>query len=658
MEKSGGLYKATTDENKIREWWTLWPNAMIGLRTGSIPGFWATDPDAPEEEDDPDGVLNWIELQEIHGEIPPTRIHKTPGGGFHYLFKWRDDKPITLKEGELAGLGINVRGEGGYIVAPGSVTAKNGVYEVHDPSDIAEAPDWLYDLILDKKVEEPVEVRTAVMSPEARHHYGEAALRGEVAKVSAAAKTTRNITLNRAAFSLGQLVAIGVLTDHEVTNGLYAASVANGYVKDDGPGAARQTIRSGLKAGLLYPRVIAERDEEDHGDTEPAQVPKPFAPLGEWDAGLDKTIPSPRGWLLGNVFCRKFASSLFADGAVGKTTVRLAQFLSLTTGRSLTGEHVFKRSRALIISLEDGADELRRRLLAAMLHHDIERKELVGWLYLAAPGLEDGERLLEVDGKGRLITGKLAERIEEAIVRLKIDIIGLDPLVKLHSVGENDNTAMDKVAAILTGLAIKYNIAVDVPHHNSKGPADPGNAKRGRGASATKDAFRLVYTLTPMAKEEAEGFGLCEAERVPLIRMDSGKVNTVPGSADATWFKLVGVNIGNGNDEYPNGDNIQTVERWSPPATFAEISVAEINDILNEIEKGLPDGNRYSDHHLATTRAAWRVVTKHSKKTEGQAKAIIQTWVKSGLLFNDECENPTTRKTVQGLQVDNSKRPE
>jgi hypothetical protein len=90
----------------------------------------------------------------------------------------------------------------------------------------------------------------------------------------------------------------------------------------------------------------------------------PLANLGEWDAGNDTEMPPPRGWLLGNIFARKFMSSLLADGGVGKTALRYAQLLSVAIGRSLTGDHVFARCRVLIISLEDGPDELRRRILA------------------------------------------------------------------------------------------------------------------------------------------------------------------------------------------------------------------------------------------------------------------------------------------------------
>jgi hypothetical protein len=86
------------------------------------------------------------------------------------------------------------------------------------------------------------------------------------------------------------------------------------------------------------------------------------------DAGDDIDPPSPREWLLGNVFCREFLSSLFGDGGVGKTALRYAQYMSLALGRPLTDEHIFQRCRILIISLEDSDKELRRRIWALRLH--------------------------------------------------------------------------------------------------------------------------------------------------------------------------------------------------------------------------------------------------------------------------------------------------
>src|SRR5437763_14682625 len=104
--------------------------------------------------------------------------------------------------------------------------------------------------------------------------------------------------------------------------------------------------------------------------------------LGEWDFGDDHEPIPPRGWLLGNLLCRRFLTAIFADGSVGKTALIVAMGLSLAAGKPLISEHVFVRCRVLIVCFEDGADELRRRLTAAMLHYGITRSEIAGYLFV------------------------------------------------------------------------------------------------------------------------------------------------------------------------------------------------------------------------------------------------------------------------------------
>jgi RecA-family ATPase len=120
--------------------------------------------------------------------------------------------------------------------------------------------------------------------------------------------------------------------------------------------------------------------------------------LEEWDAGEDIELPPPREWLLGNQFCRKFLSGLLAPGATGKSALRLLQFMALATGQPLSGQHVFQRSRVLLVSLEDGRDELRRRIAAARIHHGVDLAELKGWLYCWTP---KGIKLAEIKDKAR-----------------------------------------------------------------------------------------------------------------------------------------------------------------------------------------------------------------------------------------------------------------
>jgi hypothetical protein len=378
--------------------------------------------------------------------------------------------------------------------------------------------------------------------------------------------------------------------------------------------------------------------------------------LGEWDAGDDTAPPPPRGWLLGNTFCRRFVSSLLAGGGVGKSSVRMAQLLALATGRPLTGEHVFQRCRVLIVSLEDDADELRRRIRAAMLHHGISSDEVRGRLFLAAPGAK-GWKLAVAQEGGAPARGELADLIAAAIRKHRVDVVSIDPMVKAHGVGENENGAIDFVANILATLAIEHDCAIDAPHHVKKGETEAGNADAGRGASAFKDAARLVYTLKPMSDDEAKTFGVGEDERRRLIRMDSGKVNIAPASA-ARWFRLVGVSLGNGTALYPKGDEVQTVETWAPPDLWESINTVTANAILDEIDAGLPEGARFSDHHRAEGREAHVVVQKHvDGLNDLRARKIIKTWISTGLLYRESYHDKEARKDRSGLFVNATKRP-
>jgi len=389
---------------------------------------------------------------------------------------------------------------------------------------------------------------------------------------------------------------------------------------------------------------------------DPNKSPTPTDSLDVWDVGDDIDPIEPRAWLLGSTFCRGFVSSLVGGGGAGKTAVRVAQALSLATGFALTGEHVFARSRVLIISLEDDRNELRRRIRAAMRHHKITDSEVSGYLFCAAAG-NKGWKLATMEN-GKVVASTLAPRIVDQIKKHSIDAVIIDPFVKSHSVEENANGAIDFVTNILASIAIDHNCAVDAPHHISKGAADAGNADRARGGSAFKDAARLVYTLTPMSEDEAKAFGLTEVYRHALIRMDSAKVNIAPRAGIAKWFRIVSVNIGNGTELYPRGDEVQTVEPWSPPDTWSGLSNLTLNAALSEIDEGLPDGQRYSDAGAAKALAAWRVVQKHAEdKSEPQCREIIKTWVKNGVLEARKYHNPARREPGMGLYLNHEKRP-
>jgi AAA domain-containing protein/bifunctional DNA primase/polymerase-like protein/primase-like protein len=98
-----GFKDARTDEGQIRRWWARWPNALVGVPTGSASGLLVIDID-------PAGVDFLLE----HDELDAGRRHSTRRGS-HFLFRAPPDVRIRCSAGKLAD-GVDVRGEAGYII--------------------------------------------------------------------------------------------------------------------------------------------------------------------------------------------------------------------------------------------------------------------------------------------------------------------------------------------------------------------------------------------------------------------------------------------------------------------------------------------------------------------------------------------------------------
>jgi Bifunctional DNA primase/polymerase, N-terminal len=136
-----GFHAANTNEVWIRLWWRQVPNAMIGAACGSPSGLWVLDVDVDPER----GIDGGVALNELvthHGPLPVTLTSLTPRGGVQHFFKW-NGAHIRNSSGKI-GAGIDVRGNGGYVVLPPSMRCDGVAYRWQDPSlSPADAPLWL-----------------------------------------------------------------------------------------------------------------------------------------------------------------------------------------------------------------------------------------------------------------------------------------------------------------------------------------------------------------------------------------------------------------------------------------------------------------------------------------------------------------------------------
>jgi hypothetical protein len=138
-----GHLDATTDARRINAWWNRYPDANPAMPTGKRSGVFVLDVDR-----DGWGFGTLEALEAEHGELHKTYAVRTGGGGVHYYFKLPEGVEIRNSAGKL-GRGLDIRGEGGYVLLPGSTT--ESAYEVLERVRIADAPAWLIELIREPK---------------------------------------------------------------------------------------------------------------------------------------------------------------------------------------------------------------------------------------------------------------------------------------------------------------------------------------------------------------------------------------------------------------------------------------------------------------------------------------------------------------------------
>jgi putative DNA primase/helicase len=138
-----GLKDASSDPNQVTAWWASWPDANIGLVTGAASGLLVLDVDV---DHDGDKTLRMLEAE--HAPLSLTVTAQTGGGGNHYLFA-HPGGVVRNSAGRL-GRALDLRGDGGYIVAPPSNHHSGGTYRWLLPPeevDLARPPEWLLERI-------------------------------------------------------------------------------------------------------------------------------------------------------------------------------------------------------------------------------------------------------------------------------------------------------------------------------------------------------------------------------------------------------------------------------------------------------------------------------------------------------------------------------
>jgi hypothetical protein len=134
-----GYLDGTTNTLQIEKWWGKWLISNIGMVTGKASGVIVLDIDPRHGGDE---TLN--ALEEEYGKLPQTKVVITGGGGQHIYFAYPGSNG-GCKTNLFPG--IDVRGDGGYVLAPPSLHISGRQYEWEVSSfesTLATIPKWLF----------------------------------------------------------------------------------------------------------------------------------------------------------------------------------------------------------------------------------------------------------------------------------------------------------------------------------------------------------------------------------------------------------------------------------------------------------------------------------------------------------------------------------
>jgi hypothetical protein len=370
-----GFYDATNDIPEVTALWKATPDVRgVGIRTGAESRLVVLDIDL-----DHGGEESLAALETEHGPLPQTIEVQTGGGGRHIFFLhpgWR----VPNSAGKL-GPGLDVRGDGGYVVAPPSPHPSGQRYDwIRSPEDcdLADAPHWLFhDQRPQPKAEPSPTSETTI--PEGR----------------------RNVTLTSFA---GQMRRVGV-EEEEIAAALQVRNSER----------CEPPLDSGEVAGIAA--SVSKYPLGADGDTATGRV------LEVQSARDILAIPDPPSDanLLGPLVMRGARTVIGAHTGEGKTTIALQMIQAVTTRRNFLA-YTGAGGKVLIIDAEQGLRTIKRRLREAGLAESTQVD------YLRVP---DG---LALDQNG----GSDVVQLEAILEAGQYDLVLADPLYKLHRGDSNE----------------------------------------------------------------------------------------------------------------------------------------------------------------------------------------------------------------------------
>lgn len=436
---ANGFKDATTDIAKIEEWWTINPSANIGIATGDVSGgLVVVDMDIDDEEDK-DGYQSFVKwTDETASILPDTWLSITGRGGYHMMFK--SSFAVRSRTGWLDA--VDVRANGGYIVAPPSIHPNGRRYEWE------EAPE---DVMIADTSDSDVEFLMNSINVNDKKS-------GEILKVpDVIPKGHRDETMFKLAC---KYQAMGMSDD-----AMLAALMAENQARCNPP-LSEKEIRQKVNQALKYQKgesvTITDKQENVAKTYKATSKRKTDEEITEHDLDMPTLAEfekRTKDWLIAGYIPKGCVTLLCSDGGIGKTSVWCDTLAAMTTGRTTLFDkavdnpfHTGICRDVMYFSKEDPTEEILK------------------WKFEAAEGDQNKVRCFGLDDEriSKIWYGSML--LEKLIEKYKPDICVFDTLQAFLPDGVDMAKRKDMRDALnpLNQMGAKYGTTFLMIMHTNK----------------------------------------------------------------------------------------------------------------------------------------------------------------------------------------------
>ena len=494
---------ATTDPHQLQGWWQRFPDAIPGIELHRA-GLVVIDPD--RHPDGPDGVSAFAALEAENGGIPAHPETDTAGGGKHHFFRQPEGETFGNGRGALPE-GIDVRGSGGWIVAPGAVRSDGARWQpAPGTQTLADAfrsdtirplPSWIGRIIRPHPEERRQKAKGNSQSAGASKNsasreaaYATATLNALGKELSDTGPGMRNDALNSAAYRMGRMTARGWIESPCVADVLWRTCELNELVKDDGADGVQGTMASGLTGGMQDPHPdLNGRQHSSSGRATPADNAAEIELLPITLEDLLSRDIKPREFVIEPLIHERGLVMVYTWRGVGKTWFALGLAYAIAAGGKYLKWTASKPRRVLHVCGEMAAVDLKQRFERVVAATNDKLPEPA---YLRIISADLHER-----GVPDLATAE-GQVVMDAVLG-DAEVVFFDNVSTLFRTGqENEAESWAPVQNWLLKLR-REGRAVVIIHHSNK-------AKAQRGTSKREDVLDAVLNLrAPSDYEPSEG---------------------------------------------------------------------------------------------------------------------------------------------------------